>query len=64
MTSADRHDLMPAPQEELEEWVTPKISLMENFETAGKTFRFGFEASNSIQRRTILGEPHKKYAPS
>ncbi|MFZ4805441.1 MAG: hypothetical protein ACOYLI_12375 [Synechococcus lacustris] len=34
MTSADFNDLMPA-QEKLE-WVTPKISLMEAGDTAGK----------------------------
>jgi hypothetical protein len=38
MTSADRHDLMPA-QEKLE-WVTPKISLMESVDTERKTFFF------------------------
>jgi len=27
MTSGDRNDLVPAPQEK-QEWVTPKISLM------------------------------------
>jgi hypothetical protein len=36
MTSADHNDLVPA-QEKLE-WVTPKISLMEAGDTAGKLF--------------------------
>jgi len=35
MPSADRNDLMPAPQEKLE-WVTPKISLMEAEDTDGR----------------------------
>ena len=34
MTTPDRNDLTPAPQEKLE-WVTPKISLMEGEATEG-----------------------------
>jgi|LakMenEpi03Aug12_release.lakeMendotaPanAssembly.Ray.scaffolds.fasta_scaffold3346584_1 hypothetical protein len=34
MTSADRNDFVPAPQEK-QEWVTPKISLMETGEAEG-----------------------------
>jgi hypothetical protein len=52
MTSADRNDLVPA-QEKLE-WVTPKISLMEAGETAGKTLVRGGEG-------TSVGQ---SYAPS
>jgi hypothetical protein len=48
MPSADRNDLMPAPQEKLE-WVTPKISLMEAEDTEGtnKVRIFAFEQAQA-----------------
>jgi len=43
MTSADRNDLMPA--QEKQEWVTPKISLMEAGDTEGSKNLYKVEVS-------------------
>ena len=44
MTSTDRNDLMPAQEDKGQEWVTPKISLMEAEDTEGKIRRVDLEA--------------------
>ena len=62
MTTADRDDLVPAPQEKLE-WVTPKISLMEAEDTEGKSIQNAKEFKVNTVRWSFLSDTSNPAIP-